>query len=170
MDIREFEDLYKVYYPKVYGYLYRKIADCFAAEDMAQEIFAVCYQKFDTYNPQKAKLSTWLFAITDNRLKNYYRDKKDYQSLDGEEPPMEWPGNGYVEEAILLEEQKRILAEAMEQLPLRERLIVRKKYFGNLSSKEIAAEMKITDTNARVILNRALHKIYEYFRSSGYEV
>ena len=157
MDRREFEDLYKVYYPKVYGYLYRKIADCFAAEDMAQEIFAVCYQKFDTYNPQKAKLSTWLFAITDNRLKNYYRDKKDYQSLD-------------VEEAILLEEQKRILAEAMEQLPLRERLIVRKKYFGNLSSKEIAAEMKITDTNARVILNRALHKIYEYFRSSGYEV
>lgn len=36
----------------------------------------------DSYDEEKGSIATWLYAITANRLKNYYRDKKTHYSLE----------------------------------------------------------------------------------------
>lgn len=46
------------------------------------DTFAVCFQKFDSFDPAKASFGTWLYAIANNKLKNYYRDHKIFDEID----------------------------------------------------------------------------------------
>ena len=77
-----FEEYYNKYYSQAYGYIYKKIADSFLAEDFAMEAFVACYQKFDEFDPEIASFQTWLYVIINNKLKNYYRDRKQTENID----------------------------------------------------------------------------------------
>lgn len=165
---RDFSEVYNEYYLKVFRYIRGKITSYHEAEDLTQEIFAACYQSFDKFDPEKASVGTWVYVIMNNRLKNYYRDKKDHASLDDDESFLEIASEEVLEESVLLEEQKHVLMEAMETLSERERQIVMNTYFYKKTSAETAAMLQMTAGNVRVVLNRSLIKIREYFESKGY--
>lgn len=46
------------------------------AEDLAQEVFIKIYQKWDFYDPEKSKITTWLINITNNTLIDNHRKRK----------------------------------------------------------------------------------------------
>ena len=165
---KDFSDVYHEYYGKVFRYVRGKITGYHDAEDLTQEIFAACYRNFESFDPEKASVGTWVYVIMNNRLKNYYRDKKEHVSLDDDENFLEPAAEEVLEEAILLEEQKRLLLEALESLSERERQIVMNTYFYKKSSAETAALLQMTAGNVRVVLNRSLSKIRTWFEEKGY--
>ena len=71
-----------------------------------------------------------------------------------------------IEKAVLLEEQRALLAKAIKTLPERQQAIVIYKYFYNKSAQEIADKLGISAGNVRVLLNRALDKLEEYFKTN----
>ena len=81
---------------------------------------------------------------------------------------MEIASEEVLEESVLLEEQKQVLMDALETLSERERQIVMNTYFYKKTSAETAAMLQMTAGNVRVVLNRSLTKIREYFESKGY--
>ncbi len=167
--VEEFESVYNQYYGKVLNYIYGKISIHHDAEDMAQEIMFSCYKNWDSYDSSKASVSTWIYVAANNRLKNYYRDRKLLDSLDDEDKPFEIAsGEMLLEDVVLLEEMKEILLSSFSILSERELDIVKKKYYEHKSSKEIAEELQITPVNARVILKRSVNKICNYFKQKGY--
>lgn len=166
---KEFESIYNEYYKKILGYVHKKIAVYQDAEDLTQEIMAACYKNWERYNPEKASLSTWIYIITNNRLKNYYRDKKWSDSIDDENTPIAIISGESIEEAVLMEEMKSLLLSSFSLLTEREERIVKAKFYECKSSGEIAEELQLTSGNVRVILNRAVNKIYSYFKQNGYD-
>ena len=164
-----FEQVYTEYYPRVFRYVSKKISHYHEAEDLAQEIMAVCYRNFEKYDPEKAALGTWVYVIMNNRLKNYYRDKKNMVSLDDEENLLEVVDENVLEEAVLLEEQRRALMGAIEKLPEREKTIVEQTYFFRKTSAEVAEMLHMTAGNVRVTLNRSLKKLRTYLEEDGWE-
>jgi len=56
-------------------------------------------------------------------------------------------------------EQKRILAQAIDELPERERLVVSLYYFENLTQKEIAAVLEVTESRVCQIHTKAVLKL-----------
>ena len=46
------------------------------------DVFTACYKNYSNYDPQKASLGTWVYTVANNRLKNYYRDRKELAQLD----------------------------------------------------------------------------------------
>ena len=164
-----FEQVYNEYYPRVFGHIRKKLCSYHEAEDLAQEVMAVCYRNFEKYDSEKAALGTWIYVIMNNRLKNYYRDKKEMVSLDAEDSFLEIPDEKVLEEAVLLEEQKRILMEAIRRLPERERTIVELTYFYRKTSAEVAQKLHMTAGNVRVTLNRSLKKLRLYLEEDGWE-
>lgn len=164
-----FEQVYNEYYPRVFGHIRKKLCSYHGAEDLAQEVMAVCYRNFEKYDSEKAALGTWIYVIMNNRLKNYYRDKKEMVSLDAEDSFLEIPDEKVLEEAVLLEEQKRILMEAIRRLPERERTIVEQTYFYRKTSAEVAQKLHMTAGNVRVTLNRSLKKLRLYLEEDGWE-
>lgn len=165
---QSFEQVYNEYYPRVFRHVRGKISIYHEAEDLTQEIFAACYRNYDKFDPEKASVGTWIYVIMNNRLKNYYRDRKESVSLDDDESFLELAAEGALEESVLLEEQKRMLMDAIAELSERERQIVISMYFKKKTSAETAAELQMTAGNVRVVLNRTLTKIRTYFEERGY--
>lgn len=162
-----FEEVYNDFYIKVFHYVKKRVLSQQDAEDLTQEVFTACYRNFDSFDPQKASVGTWVYVVMKNRLKNYYRDRKEALSLDDEEGMPELPGDTYVEQSVLLEEERRILLGALDQLSQRERTIVVERYFHNRTSADIAGRLNMTDVNVRVTLKRSLEKLRKHLEKHG---
>ena len=160
-----FEELYNGYYAKVLRYLCSHTDNVQDAEDLANNAFFICYKKYDTYDCNKASRVTWLYVIVNNLLKNYYRDKKKALSLDDPDANITPAYNDEMERAAELLESRKLLAQALDTLDEEKKQIVILKYFHDKSSKEIAQIMGHSEGNVRVILNRSLKKLNEYFKS-----
>src|SRR5207302_9963288 len=70
-----FTELLRRNWSYVFGRCYRRLRDREDAEDLAQEVFLRVYRGRKSYEP-RAKFSTWLFHITQNRLRNPTRSRR----------------------------------------------------------------------------------------------
>lgn len=161
-----FESYYEQYYRQVYLYIAKKINNIHDAEDIAMDAFASCYEKFDSFDPERASFQTWLYVIVNNKLKNHYRDSRSFVDLDDPEQYEEPCVEGFEDEMVAAEylgEMRNELAAALEMLNDTQKTIVVESYFHNRNSKEIASLLCMSDVNVRVQLSRALKKMKEYF-------
>ncbi len=79
-DERGMKMLYKKYSASLYGSILQMVHDEDLASDILQDAFIKVWKKADTYNPEKAKLFTWVFQITRNTTIDYLRKKQKKQS------------------------------------------------------------------------------------------
>lgn len=82
MKYEEFERIYQEYYLKILTFIHKRVPDLYEAEELTGDVFLPFYRNMDSYDEEKGSIATWLYAITANRLKNYYRDKKTHYSLE----------------------------------------------------------------------------------------
>ncbi len=154
-NIPSFDEIYYGYYIKVNRYIKKKINNPEDANDLTQDVFEYCYRKLDSFDPNKSSISTWLFLITNSRLKNYYRDTKSNDCIDDYENILP-DTNDDMEKAVYLEELKKMLLGAIDELPQKQQDVVIRFYFWEQSHAEIAKELGLSEGNSRVILSRAL--------------
>lgn len=117
-------------------------------------------------------MRAWLYMVARNLYYNYYnRQKKQMtiESYDFEHAAMEVHTSGrevliqsdILEEVIHKEEKKQLL-EAVSQLKGQKKEVILLQYFGDFSQKEIAAMLKITPGNVKVLSYRAKKELKEY--------
>lgn len=162
----EFEKYYTKYYPQVRGYILKKVFNEENAEDLAMDVFYSVWDKFDTFDESKASFQTWLYVIVSNKLKNYYRDRKETVELDDTLAVTDDQADEVVE-AIHMQYLRDHLAAAMKGLNDVQREIVICKYFKDMNSNEIAEQTGMSAGNVRIQLKRALDKIRVYFDENG---
>lgn len=162
-----FEEYFHKYYQQAFRYTMKKVSNIDTAEDITMDTFVACYKSFEAFDPQKAKFATWLYVALNNRIKNYYRDKKDFDCLDDHNDIADSQEDEMLQ-SIYLSEMRSALATALETLNDIQRQIVIKKYFSNMSSNEIANDIGSTPGNVRVQLTRAIKKLKEYFEDNNY--
>ena len=157
------EKLYAEYREPVFGYIFKKVQNRADAEDILSEVFLKVHSNLQTYDPQKASLSTWIYTIAHNAVCSYYRGKR-LQELPLDEEIVA-DSNDPVEQALLQE----LLARALETLSQREQDIIVLYYYHDLPLKEIAIKMGITYTNAKFIKSTAMGKLRTFMKQDyGY--
>lgn len=164
----KFEDFYTENYSKVYRYIYKKINSEEDAKDLTGDVFLACYTHYAGYDPAKSSITTWLYVIVNNKLKNYYRDKKSTVPFDEKIDENAVLYEDYGEEIVYLQNCRDMLADAISSLPPKNQMIVILKFFGDKQSNEIAAITNMSPINVRVTLTRALKKIKNYFIENGW--
>ncbi len=99
------------------SYLYRRVADRYWAEDLAQEVFLRAFRKIGTFKSQ-ARFSTWLYRIAHNLSIDFLKRRKlepRLKNMGGGEtegaPPFEVEafGNDPGEEAVRRELREKVL-------------------------------------------------------------
>ena len=75
-----FEEIYHEYYPSIYHFINCRVCNPACAEDIANDVFLAAYCNLHSYDASKGFITTWLYAIASNRLKNYYKKR---QRLEG---------------------------------------------------------------------------------------
>lgn len=145
-------DIFEAYYDRIYSYALFRVQSIADAEDIASNVFLKAAEHIDLYDAGKASVSTWLFTIAQNTVKDHYRTRHTTVSEDEIE---ELPAGDDPEQRVLANERAKELYAAIAKLDERQRDIVLMRYYGGMSSKEIAAVLKLSETNAETILSRA---------------
>lgn len=153
-----FEEFYKKFYARAYAYTMRKIQNSQDAEDLVCNVFLYCYDHFSEYSESKASIGTWLYLILNSRIKNHYRDKKQYVALEAIDEFLGSYDNDLAK-AVELEEMRTALAKALEALSEIQRQIVIYRYFQDCTTAEMARRVGLTEGNVRTQLSRALAKM-----------
>lgn len=158
MDQINFEQIYQEYYNKIYLFVKKRILQEQDAEELTADIFTAVYKNLGRYRPEVSSLDTWIYVITGNRIKNYYRDRKD-EMLTDEMEEMIQKQELSAEDVTMLRQEREDLLQCLKQLPVRERSIIILKYYQGKSSEEIGRQLDLTSGNVRVILKRSLNKL-----------
>lgn len=172
MMTRCFDEIYAEFYHKVLLYVRARVHDAHESEDITSDIFVKVMQSHGQYDSEKSMLSTWIYTIAANTIRDHYRrlSVKSRHSYDMEEETLE--ALAYEEDScmdgLFREETLNLLADALQTLTERERIIVIMHYYKNISHKEIADHLDLSHANVRFINHKALEKIRDYFTQQNY--
>lgn len=70
-----FEYLYDNYSPALYGVIFNIIRNEEASNDVLQEVFVKIWNNFDSYDPERSRLYTWMMNIARNHSIDKLRSK-----------------------------------------------------------------------------------------------
>ena len=74
------EQIWKEYYQQLRNYIVRKIKDPAEADDILQDVFLKIHSHIHTLKDD-TKLQSWVFQITRNTIIDYYRSRKQEDSI-----------------------------------------------------------------------------------------
>ena len=154
--IQGFQALYEENLVSVYRFVYKHLRNREDAEDVTSQIFLKALRYLDPeHNTQSTR--SWLFKIAHTTIADYWRThyRASISSLDtllevGWEEPVDEVILGTNE---LAAEQVYTLLEA---LPERYQEVLRCRFLFNLSIRETAATMRVSEANVKVLQFRAL--------------
>lgn len=134
-DESAFVELFRHFAPRVKAFLMRSGADATLAEECAQEVLATVWHKAAQFDPSRASVATWIFTIARNRKIDALRKQARPEPEDLPWGPEPDPDQS---EAVALRQEIDHLGEALSALPAKQRELIEKAYFGDLSHREIA--------------------------------
>lgn len=145
------EQIFKDYHDKVLHLIYGKINNYTLAEDLTSEVFLKVYSKLDTFDETKASISTWIYRIAQNTVIDYFRTRKVYSEV-----PEEIAQESEIDDEILNNETLDALADALTELPERDRDLIILHYYHGLTLKEVAERIGMSYSNAKLVHNKSL--------------
>ncbi|MBI1173052.1 sigma-70 family RNA polymerase sigma factor [bacterium] len=136
-DRAAFALLFRHFAPRVKSYLMKSGASAAQAEECAQDVMTTLWQKAGMFDPARASVSTWIFTIARNRMIDMVRrDRRP----DPEPAPWDRDAEPDQAEVYAAAEESRALTAALADLPEKQRSLIQRAFYGDLSHSEIALE------------------------------
>ena len=158
-DFAAYEVLFKKYYAKLCNYVYKLEGNRSLAEDMAQETFAILWEKREQINSDLS-IQGYLFKICHNEFLKHTRSKnKERAFLDQIKADTIYK----VKVTESLEDDRlEKLRETIEELPPRCKEAFVLSRFEKLKYAEIAEKMGVSKKTVEVHISKALNLIREH--------
>lgn len=146
--------------PRVKAFLMKTGMDAALSEECAQEVLVTVWNKAHLYDATRASPSTWIFTIARNKKIDVLRKQKRPEPEDLPWGPEAEPDQADV---IGLQQESEQLGRALRDLPEKQRELIEKAYFGDLSHSEIAAQTGLPlgtiKSRIRLALERLRHSL-----------
>jgi RNA polymerase sigma-70 factor (ECF subfamily) len=132
-------------------------------------VFLRALRRLATYDPDRASPQTWLFQIARSTVTDYLRKLRRTRGLHVSidqihDLEAEFPSP---EERLLHEERVRRLLNAVAELRPNDREVLELRYGGQLSHREVADILGITENAATVRVHRALRRLEDKVEEAG---
>lgn len=156
---KDFETLYKKYYPKLIYFTSRMLEsnkmDLQHAEDISTDSFLTAFEKIDKYEKDKAQFSTWLFTIAKNLALQSIKTNKRCISMDVEFDDEGTTMKDFIQEEasevtehMVKEMKAKIMVEKIATLKEPYRTVIEMREIKKMAYKDIA---EILDKNLSTI-------------------
>lgn len=134
--------LYDRYGRLVFSVAYGVVQNRETAEEVTLDIFTIAWEKAETYDPQQAKVSTWLTGMARNKAIDRLRREQvrpSHHSVSWAEIPAEpTADNPHPETAVHLNLEQQRVRTAVASLPTAQQEALSLAYFQGYSHSEIA--------------------------------
>jgi RNA polymerase sigma factor (sigma-70 family) len=154
---------YRAYGESLYSYLRFHLPSADLAEDLTAEVFLRALSRFHRFDSSRGSPKAWLFRIAQNVLRDHLRQarRRAVLSIAGvRDLRCEAPSP---EERLLWEEEVTRLLSAVAELSSKDQEIIGLCYGSDLSIREAAEILGLSDTAARTRLWRALERLRKVF-------
>jgi len=159
--------LYKAYQKEIFLYLFTLCKNKDLAEDLMQETFV---KAIFSLSDEHTNMRAWLYMVARNLYFNYRKKDSRNVPLENMEDTLYEDSANRMLEHLITDESKRLLFLALQHLSDLKREILTMQYYGELSQKDIAALLKLTPENVRVLAYRAKRELKLYLEENGYDV
>jgi RNA polymerase sigma factor (sigma-70 family) len=155
-DRAAFAQLFRHFAPRVKAFLMKSGAGAALAEECAQDVMATLWQKAHLFDPARASVSTWVYTIARNKRIDALR--KDRRA---EPEELDWGPEPEPDQAEVMEAQQETerLSLALASLPDKQRALIERAFYGDLSHSEIAAETGLPLGTIKSRIRLALDKL-----------
>jgi RNA polymerase sigma-70 factor, ECF subfamily len=154
--MQEFQAFYEDNLVRVYRFVFKSLRNREEAEDLTSQIFLKALRNLDPErNAQSAR--SWLFKIAHTTIADYWRIH--YRALTsslGERMEAGWEGPT---EGVILETNERAAEQVhnlLQALPERYREVLSYRFLLNLSIRETAETMGVSEANVKILQFRAI--------------
>ena len=156
----DWDSVYGLELPRVYNFFLYKVGDREFAQDLTATTFERAWKLRSRYRPETAAISTWLFGIARNVLKEHLRknwvSRQRLQEITSLE---EMPAKVDIEKIYQQQQEKERLRKILLELPDREQDLIALKYGAGLTNREIAQVSGLSESNVGSILHRTVNKV-----------
>ncbi len=167
MDNQLLKQLYQKYQKEIYLYLYSLCKNRDLAEDLVQETFL---KAILSLSDEHTNVRAWLYMVARNLCFNYKKKERKQVTLEEFGDEMCDDASAEILEHLLQDERRRLLYQALQHLGEDKREVLILQYFGGLSQKEIAALLRKTPENIRILAYRGKKELREYMEANGYDI
>src|SRR5262245_31467654 len=137
--------LYDRHARPVYSLILRIVGDETEAEDVLQDVFAQAFRQAARYDPSRGPVAAWLLMMARSRAIDKVRARRTrIEGRTGEVPTFdELPASQPDAAAACIdEEQTRLVRQALDDLPLLQRVAIELAYYEGLSHSQIAVRLE----------------------------
>lgn len=166
-DQAAFRFLSRKYEKPLYYHVLKMVKVHEQVEDIVQESFVKAFGNLSSYNTEYA-FSTWLYRIATNHTIDYLRKKK-LQTTSIDEPvsssegemSIQITGTSETDRNIIRKERKKIITEAIQNLPEKYREVIVMRHLDEMSYHEISEELDLPLGTVKAHIFRAREMLYK---------
>jgi RNA polymerase sigma-70 factor, ECF subfamily len=158
MDMQEFQRFYQEKAGVIYRYVYGKVGNREDAEDLTSVVFLKAVSAFNQEFSQQS-MHKWLFLIARTTVADYWRAHYRGPGISLDELlEAGWEGPTEEEPAAISSESAERVQHLLQALPEQYREVLTCRFLLNLSIKNTALRMGLTEANVKVLQFRGLRR------------
>lgn len=166
-DQKAYKKIMEKYQTPLYYHVLKMVKNREQVEDLVQEAFMKAFKNLESYNTEYA-FSTWLYRITTNHTIDYLRKRKlnttsihnPIKTKDGE-VEIEISGQSQTDREIIKKERKKIINDAILNLPEKYKTVIEMRHLQELSYQEIADQLDLPLGTVKAHIFRAREMLYK---------
>lgn len=158
-DVNALRDVYIAYAAPLTGYIYSIVHDTAASEDLVHDIFIRIWERRLEWQPTHG-IASYLYRAARNRALDYQdriRVRSRAETSDANES-ISIASNNDIDNSNVQDLESR-LRIALDSLPERRRIALTLRVMHDMSYTGIAATLGVTETAARILVNRAREEL-----------
>ena len=154
-----FKCLVLKYQKRLYSIVRRNVNSHEDADDILQNTFIKIFRHIKGYEG-RSELFTWMYRITSNEIINHQKKNTKMKVVTLEQHDFQT-----AEAYINTDDLPLALEAAVASLPERQQMVFRMRYFDELTYKQIAELLQLTEGALKASFHHAVRKIEEEFRA-----
>jgi len=158
-DPREFGALYDRHFQQIYRFVYSRVREQTAAEDVTSEVFIKALKAMPRYQDTGRPFAAWLYQIAVNAIADRYRTLRPSQPLE-DFHDLSVGGPAIDEQAAQSDEIRRIWS-IVEELPSQQRTALVLKFQEDMKIEDIAVAMGKTPGAVKLLIHRGVSRLRE---------
>lgn len=149
--------VYARWSPLVYTLALRSLGDVGDAEDVTQKTFVAAWTGRTSFDPSRAKISSWLVGITRNKIADTHEARARIRRLQQELFALSRPGDEVAPEVDLAD--TLLVADELSRLEPDAQRVMRYAFFDDLTHSEIADRLELPLGTVKSHIRRSLQRM-----------
>ena len=156
-DPAAFGELYDRHFLQIYRFVYSRVREQAAAEDVTSDVFVKALRSIGRYQDTGRPFSAWLYQIAVNAVADRYRAARSHEDID-DQRDLTAAGPGLEELAAQRDELRRIWS-LVERLPRQQKTAMVLKFQEDMKIEDIASAMGKTPGAVKLLIHRGVTKV-----------